>query len=230
VIGRAVLIVLVIIGVAACSNRPSHTSVATTATKAATTTEPATTTTQSPATTTTLSPAPVVLSGSGDSVLDIRKPSGDPGEAVAVHAVYNGDASFAITPLDASLQNGASIVNTIGHYDGVIALDFEQGSVTTKLKVQSSGPFTITLEPLATRPRFSSTVAGHGDDVIIYTGSAGTATLTHDGKANFVVDLDSATGQHTLVNKTGAFRGQAAVDGAGVVVIRADGNWTISIR
>jgi hypothetical protein len=65
--------------------------------------------------------------------------------------------------------------------------------------------------------------------VLLYTGGAKTATLTHSGERNFIV-RSVGKSSRGLVNEIGPYDGKvAAPAGPALWVIIADGNWTIAI-
>ncbi|MGI9822210.1 TM2 domain-containing protein [Agromyces sp. Marseille-Q5079] len=81
------------------------------------------------------------------------------------------------------------------------------------------------------------TQTGAGDALITLPGTSGIVTATHDGSANFVVNVLDATNGSTgelLVNTIGAYTGTTAYGFSSfsepaTLQITADGNWTITI-
>jgi hypothetical protein len=170
---------------------------------------------------------PAEFSGDGDGVVDL--PEGVV-EAL-VTATHDGDANFAVSALDEGNQStGDLLVNTIGSYTGTTALGMTDiGGDPVRLEVTADGPWTITLGPLAGAPALAE--AGEGDAVFRYEGDAATWNVTHDGDANFVVSYytDADFEMPLLINEIGAYDGSvAATSGPGLVVVTADGAWTIT--
>src|SRR5262249_45257935 len=147
------------------------------------TTTPRTTTTR-PAPTTTTIPGPAVFDGTGDDVVAITKPSSG---AAIIHATYTSGSNFIVTGLDTNNQQTDLLVNTIGAYHGPVPLDFRTPN-TTRLQVKASGPWHIEVRDPRSAEQFDGVVQGHGDNVLLYTGKAGIAAISHNGQSNFIVD------------------------------------------
>jgi hypothetical protein len=195
----------------------------TTPTEAPTTTVPPTTqppTTTAPPTTV----APVTYQGSGDFVQPVALP--DPTSIAAI--THTGSSNFVIQADDANLQNLDLLVNEIGNYQGTVLLP--QG--TANLEITADGPWTVVVSPAATaRSWTSGPIAGRGADVIIYLGDTKPAAITHVGEANFVVQAYPTSGGSSdlLVNEIGPYNGTVVFPGSSLVVIGADGDWTITV-
>ena len=197
-------------------------------TEAPTTTVPPTT--QPPTTTapTTTAPpttvAPVTYQGSGDFIQSITLP--DPVSNAAV--THAGSANFVVKADDANLGSLDLLVNTIGNYQGTVLLP----DGTANLEISADGPWTVVISPAATARSFSSgPITGHGDDVIIYLGDTKPAAITHTGQSNFVVKAYPTSGGSAdlLVNEIGPYNGTVRFPGSSLVVITADGDWTITV-
>ena len=73
--------------------------------------------------------------------------------------------------------------------------------------------------------------AGTGDGVFLYSGQAGKLAATHDGSSNFSVteETNKALYFGLLINEIGAFSGTVPLSsGPSVIVVGADGNWTLA--
>jgi hypothetical protein len=184
------------------------------------------TTTTTSTTTTTLPPQPVVYDGSGDDVIQITKPA----QLNVVDLTYNGGGNFIVVPLDASQQRtGGSLANEIGAYHGIVPLDLLSGANTVYFQIQSSGPWHIEIRSANTVRQFDTTIDGSGDEVLIYQGKMGIATLTHDGSSNFIVIGYSGTGRNGMVNVIGNYNGRVPIAaGPALIEVKADGHWTIA--
>jgi len=185
---------------------------------------PPTTTTIPPTTTTTV-PKVSVYDGSGDDVIQIAKPSTV--NIAAFH--YAGPSNFIVTGLDANQQRTGGLVNEIGAYDGVVPLDFLTGQATAFFQIKASGPWHIEIRPLSTVRTFTTTIDGTGDEVVSYASKGGITSMTHDGSSNFIVVAYTTT-RTGLVNEIGPYQGRVLLPtGPGVIEIKGDGHWTISI-
>lgn len=170
---------------------------------------------------------PAEHSGDADGVVDLPEGVGQ----AMVTASHEGSGNFAITALDEGNQpTGDLLVNTIGGYEGVTALGaLELGGDPVRLSVTADGPWTITLTPFADAPPLPE--SGQGDGVYRFEGDAGTWGVSHEGEANFSLSHYTAADfeMPLLVNEIGAYEGDVAVTaGPGLVVVTADGAWTIA--
>lgn len=175
--------------------------------------------------------APIVLSGSGDAVVDANLPGNFVG---IVHITGNaGGQYFGVKNLDINNNQIDLLVNTTDPYDGVRPLNFIDGEETFRFEVTASGEWTIEILPLSSLERLNvpGTLSGTGDYVFAVSGDdPDTAIIT--GNANnayFGVFAYSAT-RDLLVNTTDAYSGTVLVDpGTIVIEVIAEGEWTIEI-
>jgi len=183
-----------------------------------------------PAPTKTAAPVPadVVLSGHGDAVIKAAAVDGadQPGVATFTH---DGSDNFAVWSLDANVNRLDLLVNTIGAYNGTVLFDKRSNQHTESLQITASGNWTVTLHSIRALRDFDTSTTGHGDDVLIYRGSAGAAAITHDGSSNFVV-WTYGDETNLVVNEIGAYNGTVRwTKGPELVTVTADGNWSIAV-
>lgn len=165
--------------------------------------------------------------GSGDKIVKIAKPSGKQGEAVAVSITNSGGSNFVVWALSKKLEQTELLVNTIGKYKGTVPLDFQGQTVTYRLEIQSSASWKVTIKPLSAVRHFSGKIAGHGDDVVLYTGGSRVANIRHKGKSNFAIWAYNKYGADLLVNEIGNYKGQKVLEDDAYLTITADGTWSI---
>ncbi|MBX3310040.1 MAG: DUF4190 domain-containing protein [Cryobacterium sp.] len=180
------------------------------------------------------SPAPVIIpadkvySGSGDSVLPIELPDGLDSAAVATIS-YSGERNFAVWSLDSNMEEDDLLVNEIGAYSGTVVFNLS-GAGITSLEITASGPWSVTVRSILSLREFvAGSASGHGDDVLIYRGPAGVATLTHNGSRNFAV-WKYGDRSDLVVNDIGAYSGSVRwTAGPSLVAVTADGDWSIAV-
>ncbi|MHA6525121.1 hypothetical protein [Tessaracoccus sp. G1721] len=125
----------------------------------------------------------------------------------------NAEADYPLW-LDTSVVQGTG---AFGLYDDI-----------RQLQIDADGAWQIVIKPLSVARQFTTDATGQGPDVLWYMGSPRTATLTHTGASNFIVEQYGDEWK-LLANKIGATTAQAALlAGPSLVVIDADGGWTIS--
>ncbi|GAB3030958.1 hypothetical protein GCM10027052_04190 [Parafrigoribacterium mesophilum] len=202
-------------------------------TPAATSESPKPTPTEASPTEEAAPPAPVVpadkvYQGSGDSVVAVELPDGADQVSVATIS-HTGAHNFAVWSLDSNMEQHDLMVNQIGTYQGTVLFNL-QSSNTTSLQVTATGPWTITLRSIKSLRTFEGAAAtGTGDDVLIYLGKPGAATISHDGQHNFAV-WSYGDRSDLVVNEIGAYNGTVRWGtGPSVVAVSADGNWSIKV-
>lgn len=179
-------------------------------------------------------PAPVVVpadkaySGSGDKILAIELPDGADSVAAATIA-YTGKSNFAVWSLDTDLEEQDLLVNEIGNYSGTVLFNL-RGSATKSLEITASGNWTVTVRSvLSLREFVAGAASGHGDDVLIFRGSAGVATISHIGESNFAI-WSYGDRSDLVVNEIGNYKGESRWSkGPSVVAVTADGDWSVSV-
>lgn len=188
--------------------------------------------TPTPVPTPTPKPAPAAFSGTGDDV--VKLPTGVPGKPSLLVATHTGSSNFVIEGLDSGNKTTSLSVNTIGKYGGMTLLNAGYDNGVVALKITADGNWTVKFEDLSYARGFDKTITGVGDEVLLYTGSSGTAHITHTGKSNFVVTTYSSDGtdyDDLLVNEIGTYSGnQPFADGPELIQVEADGNWAIAIQ
>jgi hypothetical protein len=147
-----------------------------------------------------------------------------------VTASHDGEHYFSISSLDeANEATGDMLVNAIGAYTGSTLLgQYAQGE-PARLEVTADGAWSITLTPLSDAAALPE--SGTGDGVYRYDGDAGTWSVVHTGEhyfsLNYYTNADFELSM--LATEVGAYDGDVAVtDGPALVVITADGDWTIT--
>lgn len=164
-------------------------------------------------------------SGRGDAI--VKLPAGVKGAVLTV--THRGSSNFVVTSLDASNHDLDLVVNAIGGYSGTTLLQSQNDSAPAKLKIEADGRWTVKVQPVALAPKFTGgTRVGTGDAVMLYEMPAADWRITHKGSSNFVV---TAVGNNDgmLVNEIGHYDGVVPVsDGPAVLVIEADGAWTLT--
>lgn len=166
--------------------------------------------------------------GSGDKVLSIELPDGADSAAVATIS-YSGESNFAVWSLDSGLVQKDLLVNEIGSYSGTVVFNL-RGDATKALEITASGDWTVTVRSVLSLREFEAGVAsGHADDVLVYRGPAGVATIVHSGSSNFAI-WSYGDRSDLVVNEIGDYSGESRwMTGPSLVAVTADGDWSISV-
>lgn len=174
------------------------------------------------------------FSGHGDQV--IQGADLPAGYAFKLSATHNGKSNFIMKEYIDD-DRGGLLINKIGSYAGTVL--FNDGKMNAvpnyMIEVKADGDWSIVIATVTNAT--ASTMQGSGDKVsgLIAIPANTVATLTHDGKSNFIVKAYKPGDKYgdLLVNTIGAYSGQTIVKGKKKTMtfleVRADGNWTISI-
>jgi hypothetical protein len=170
---------------------------------------------------------PVTKAGTGSSVVDL--PAGS--SYGMVSAISTGSGVFAITELAAdNTPTGDLLVDTSGPYSGTTAYGLVSvGAKATKLKIDASGPWHMTIAPLDRAPTLTLPAKGGSNAVYIYLGPAMNWKIVHTAAAssNFSV-VQYAQMPNLLVNAIGNYTGTVPVTaGPTVVTVDASGPWSV---
>jgi hypothetical protein len=175
-------------------------------------------------------PASFTKSGAGDSVITVPAPFNN--EPTLVTAKYSGSSNFAVETLGTGNSMEELLVNAIGNYSGVEAMDFDGSNPAVHLQITGSGGrWSITFSDPSTASAFGTSRSGRGDAVVAYTGGSGIAAFTSNGQGNFAVMQFDALGssENLLVNEIGNYTGSVPIDPSGYLVITSDGRWTVTV-
>ena len=184
-----------------------------------------------PTETATPLPEPVLLEGSGDSIVDFDNPF----EYGIVRITGNaGGSHFAVINYDSTGNRIDLLVNTTDPYEGVLPLDFAVGEHTTRFEVTARGAWTIEVRPLddATFMEVPGVIEGAGDAVIVLIGEApDTAIIVGNPQSRHFAVIGHGDRRDLLVNTTDPYSGQVLLQPNTVVLsVSAVGAWTIEVK
>ena len=175
-------------------------------------------------------PEPIVLHGSGDSVVDFENPF----DFAIAHVVGNAaGVYFGVTNYGADGELIDLLVNVTDPYDGIRPLDFMEDEHTTRFEVEASGDWSITVMSLFEARQLSvpGVIEGVGDDVFLLAGETpDVANIT--GNAAGVYFGVTSYGEYIdlLVNLTDPYEGTVILEPDTLVIeVNATGLWTIEV-
>jgi hypothetical protein len=216
------------------TNTPEPTDTPTPTNTPAPTDTPGPTNTPVPTNTPTPTPEPIILTGDGDSVVDVDQSFG----GALVHITGNAAGRhFAVTNYDSDGNSVGLLVNTTDAYDGVRPLDFMADEHTTRFEISATGPWTIEILPLATEyiEPYIVTVPGEfegtGDGVIFLTGGTpDLASIVGNQSSRHFGVFGYNGGRDLLVNTTDPYEGSVMLDADTVAIeVMAVGPWSITV-
>ena len=174
---------------------------------------------------------PITLKGRGDKVARFRIPE----DAVAMAMIkYTGGGNFVVWTVGSGGSTEDLLVNEIGSYSGRVL--FDESSHSVAFKIESSGSWTIVVNPIEKIPVWSgsTTRSATGDQVLKLTGAAADSfvvmKLTHSGSSNFVVWAYGLSSTDLLVNEIGHYSGEVLMNDVILLEIHADGKWTARVE
>lgn len=184
-----------------------------------------------PTETATPLPDPIILSGSGDNVLDIAKWEGP----AILKITHNGDGNFAVWNDDANGDHIDLIVNTIGSYQGTHALDFLDIEHTSRFEITAGGAWELQVLPFDSvrRENIPGIFQGTGSDVIAFNPTDASPDLlkadASGADRNFAI-WTYGNGRDLVINEIAPYTGIVPIDDQTfVLVITATGPWSIEI-
>ena len=131
------------------------------------------------------------------------------------------------------LRNGGKTfpwVDSTGPWSGTVFQEKEFKPIVGA-KVETTGPWTITVKPLASAPRVTSGSTSMVIQLKKATRGAVTKKFTHQGQGDFKVFPISGKGMSgfALVEETGSFSGRVVLPpGTKYIAVTANGNWRMS--
>ncbi len=193
-------------------------------------------------------PEPAAVQGSGGITLSGSGPEAtrpfqlEEGLTV-IEMSHQGNANFIVDILD---ENGNSVApmgvaNVIGPFQGSTPVQITQ-SGQYLLDVQNAGNWQIEVtQPRADSAPETKSFSGNSaqaTQLFELSGGLHRVELTHQGDANFIVDLLDENGASVvpmgLVNEIGPFDGSRAMtvpgDGIYLFSVQANGPWTITVE
>lgn len=157
-------------------------------------------------------------SGCGDDVVDVAL-----GTDYRV-LTFTCSGCSGNTVLTADGDDGL-LVNVVGNYTGRHLVNVE--GALTRLKVTADSHWTLTLDPINVLAADKNRSQGHGDDVV-YVDKGSKTAFSHNGEDNFAVFGVAEDGRDLLINEIGSYHGTVGLNTPEILIITADGDWTIT--
>lgn len=183
-------------------------------------------------------PEPIALSGEASQATDFFELE----EGLAVFDFsHQGQINFIATLLDEQgTEVGYALGNEIGTVESSSALRIQQAGRYV-LDVDADGPWSATVtqsRPADAPERTSFSGDNNAATPLFFTdGGLKRVTATHQGQANFIVNMLDAEGRETayaMVNEIGSGEFSTTVtvpqDGLYLFTVEAEGPWTINIE
>jgi PASTA domain len=166
-----------------------------------------------------------IAAGGGNSVITL--PAG--ASAGIVKVSYGGTTAFMIQGIDGKGKSTPTfLLKATGSYSGTTAFGLTPtlGAAAVSLRVTTSGPWSVSISPLASAPQLPP--GRWGDGVYKYDGPTKNWAVTSTGIHGFFLGQFFRTGAPTVtVSTTGVYSGKVACQaGPSLIVIHTDGAWT----
>ncbi len=171
------------------------------------------------------------VSGTGGQVIELPKSS----EGGWVTLKSTGAKSVHLSGLDDDNQSTNDDLPGVDRFDegtedyaGAGVFGANADYIPTKIQVEASDPWTITIHPASDAPKLPA--SGEGSGVFKYDGAAATPNVSFTGSGNFIVDQTShEESRNVIANSIDDYTGQLALmKGPSLVHVSAEGGtWTI---
>lgn len=187
-------------------------------------------------------PADVVHGGEGTTTIAIEPLDGAGRPVVVRVSAAEPEVPIEVWSLGPAGQRLEKLVDTLGPYDGTVAFvppptegpdgnaAPDEGSTSnTSLEILTEGAWTVTVRSIASLDSFDAQTSGTTDTVLRYDGPGGIATVGYTGTGGFTVRRHTDRTE-VLLNTIGAYEGSVGwASGAALVIVRASGEWTITV-
>lgn len=174
-------------------------------------------------------PDPIVLTGSGDSVVDFENPF----PVGIAHIIGNAASSyFGVTSYDVGGEMVDLLINTTEPYDGIVLLDVFD-TQTTRFEIQAVGDWTIVVDSIFTARKLEvpGALEGKGDEVIFLTGATpDLANIKGNEQSSYFGVMSYGNYGDLLVNSTDPYEGTVPMEPDSVILeFEAVGSWSIEV-
>ncbi len=176
-------------------------------------------------------PGTIVLSGSGDDVVDIEKEEG-PAVAMITNITHQDESDFIVRSYGSDGEEIGLLVNAMGSYQVARPLDVTEGECTTRLKIESSGEWLIQIWPL---PDFRTveapgTIEGRGDEYVLLKGDPDLLKIDATKAEGKFVLWRFGRGIHRVVDEPAPYKVSViAGKDTFLLYIEAEGEWSIEV-
>lgn len=121
------------------------------------------------------------------------------------------------------------LVNTIGSYRGSRWINIHENTRTRAFLVTAPGPWRLAVADLDSLAPRGSRASGAGDSVVYLSEGITEATISHQGRGNFIVEVAGAADEpiDLAVNEIGAFHETVPLTGPALVQVSSAGRWRI---
>ena len=180
-------------------------------------------------------PDPIGFEGDGATVTDAFTLEGG---VTIVEAVHDGESNFVVELVPTDGDRRHLLVNVIGDFDGAAGVLVDDSEYL--LDVDADGAWALeVLQPRATADEAESLPVTLDGASPTWAGplrfdGLGTATGSHDGQGNFIVEvlLQDDHFPALVFNELDSFEGETTftVEGVGYVTVDAAGPWTLTLE
>jgi hypothetical protein len=170
---------------------------------------------------------PMVETGTGPAVFALPSRVA----SSVIETTYKGRSSFILDVVSDEGTQVARLVERDGPYSGTTFVEPAR-DYPFLLKVNARGKWKITITPDTTLASLDRSTSGNGDTVLRSLGHPGKWRFTYSGKSYFRVRLVGGEDDHRLrrVKSSGPYRRTVRLrSGKGLVLIKADGPWSIKV-
>lgn len=176
----------------------------------------------------TTPPPTIALSGTGSTVLPVSLRPGVKYVLTANYQAVETYDDFDVTSFTSTLERNRSLISSYrGNYSGTVPVNIYDSDVGS-IGVAARGTWQIEIKPLTGNvPSGLGPFSGTGPAVVEYKGPSIAVGFGHSGSRSFGVEAYTLGGWSYVVGEYGPYWGVHVLPGNSLVVISADGPWTV---
>lgn len=167
------------------------------------------------------------VTGSGDDLVALPD-----GVTAAIFTITDTGDNYSISAQGVDDSGDITGSNSVWLSTGqtgqsVVGLEDYNSRTPTAIRVNADDDWELKIMPVADAPELPE--SGSGAKVFLYDGPDAEVDLEHHGESNFIISQEGGDYPNLVVNEIGDYSGSGdLVEGPSVVVVDADGDWTIS--
>ena len=177
----------------------------------------------------TTPPPSISLSGTGSNVLPVSLRPGVKYVLTANYQAVDQYDTFVVRSYTTGLVENRSLIYALfdGNYSGTVPVNIYDTDVGA-IGVSAPGSWQLELKPLTGNvPAGSGPFSGTGPAVVEYKGPSIVTGFSHSGSGYIGIKAYTLGDVSLIVNEVGAYWGVHVLPGNSLVVIDADGPWTV---
>jgi hypothetical protein len=176
-------------------------------------------------------PGTIILSGSGDDIVDIDKWDG-PAVVFITNITHKDDSDFVVRSVASDGKEIDLLVETTGSYQVALPLDFREGEYAARFQIESSGDWQIQIfqQPEYRTVEAPGMITGRGDEYIFLKGNPDLLKINAAKAESRFVVWEIGRGIYRIIDEPAPYNVSVVVgEGTFMLYVEAKGEWTIDV-